>query len=114
MEIVPKVNLEEGAAIAVISFAVLETFKLYRDTAPKLKDVRFADKDDWECAQQMLDADVLTGIVVVLMGLAGVVLMNKRYPLVFLLATWGAVSFYYHAVRKSPSSWKQAKNEGLL
>jgi hypothetical protein len=107
-------DLNEGAAIAVISFAVLETFKVYRDTAPPLKECRFADRNDWGTSQQLLDADVLTGIVVVLMGMAGVLLLNKRYPLVFLVATWMATSFYYHAVRKGPQSWDQARKEGLL
>jgi hypothetical protein len=111
---VPRFDLNEGAAIAVISFAVLETFKVYRDTAPSLQDVRAAKQDDWQCAQQLLDADVLTGIVVVLMGMAGVILLNKRYPLVFLVLTWVCVAGYYHAVRKGPNSYHQAVKEGRL
>jgi hypothetical protein len=109
---VPK--LDEGAAIAVISFAVLEVFKTYKSTAPPLKEVRLKSKDDWDTAQQLLDADVLTGIVVVLMGLAGVVLMNKKYPLVFLILTWVLVAGYYHLVRRSPNSYSAAREEGLI
>ena len=107
-------DLSEGAAVAVISFAVLETFKIYRDTAPSLQDVRKASSDDWTVATQLLDADILTGIVVVLMGLAGVFLLNKKYPLVFLILTWAAVAYYYHAVRRSPGSYSQAVKEGRL
>jgi uncharacterized membrane protein len=95
-------RLDEGAAIAVISFAVLEVFRTYQGTAPKLSEVRKAPKDDWEAAQLLLDADVMTGILVVIMGIAGIFLMNRKYPLVFLVITWLAVSGYYHAVRNSP------------
>jgi len=109
---VPK--LDEGAAIAVISFAVLEVFKTYKTTAPSLKDCRMKPADDWDTAQQLLDADVLTGMVVVLMGIAGVILMNKKYPLVFLVITWVVVAGYYHLVRKSPNSFAAAREEGLV
>lgn len=97
-------RLEEGAAIAVISFAVLEVFRMYQSTAPKLSDVRKAPKDDWDSAQALLDADIMTGILVAIMGFAGLFLMQRRYPLFFLILTWVAVSFYYHSVRNSASS----------
>lgn len=106
--------MDEGAAIAVISFAVLEVFKTYKATAPSLKDCRLKDKNDWDTAQQLLDADVLTGMIVVLMGIAGVILMNKRYPLVFLIVTWVVVAGYYHLVRNSPNSFAAAREEGLV
>lgn len=101
---VPK--LDEGAAIAVISFAVLEVFRTYQRTAPPLKDVRKAPTDDWECAQQLLDADVMTGLLVVLMGVAGLIVMQRKYPLLLLLSTWILVAGYYHAVRRGPGSLK--------
>jgi len=97
-------RLDEGAAIAVISFAVLEVFRTYQNTAPRLADVRKARKDDWEMAQLLLDADVMTGILVVIMGIAGLFLMQRKYPLVFLVVTWGLVSWYYHSVRQSVAS----------
>lgn len=100
-------NLDEGAAIAVISFSVLEVFRMYQSTAPKLADVRAAKKDDWKVSQQLLDADVMTGGLVVIMGLAGLFLMNRKYPLVFLFITWIAVSYYYHSVRVSPASLEE-------
>jgi hypothetical protein len=99
---VPK--LEEGAAIAVISFAVLEVFRLYATTAPRLSDVRKAPKDEWETAQALLDADVMTGILVAVMGGAGIILMRRWYPLVFVAVTFVLVSGYYHAVRNSANS----------
>jgi hypothetical protein len=99
--------MDEGAAIAVISFAVLEIFRTYQSTAPKLTDIRKARKDDWLTAQQILDADVMTGLLVVVMGIAGVVLMRNRWPLVFLIGTWLLVMGYYHAVRRGPSDWRE-------
>ncbi len=102
-------HFEEGAAIALISFCVLEVFRTYQSTAPKLADVRKAPSDDWLTAQQILDADVMSGMLVAVMGVAGVVLMRTRWPLVFLVATWILVMGYYHAVRKGPSKWDEAR-----
>lgn len=102
---VPK--LEEGAAIAVISFAVLEVFRLYSSTAPKLTDVRKAPKDEWETAQALVDADMMTGILVLVMGGAGLVLMRRWYPFMFVAITFVLVSGYYHAVRNSASNVKE-------
>jgi hypothetical protein len=107
-------KLDDGAAIAVISFAVLEVFRTYQNTAPKLSEVRMAPSDDWDVAQRLLDADVMTGMIVVLMGLAGVVLLNRKGPLVFLILTWIMVAGYYHLVRREPNSYKAAVEEGRV
>lgn len=107
-------RLDDGAAIAVISFAVLEVFRTYQSTAPKLSEVRSAPSDDWDTAQRLIDADVMSGMIVALMGLAGVVLMNKKSPLVFLVLTWLMVAGYYHLVRREPNSYKAAVKEGRL
>lgn len=107
-------KLDDGAAIAVISFAVLEVFRTYQATAPKLSEVRLAAADDWETAQRLLDADVMSGMIVALMGMAGVVLMNKKSPLIFLILTWVMVAGYYHLVRREPNSYKAAVKEGRL
>lgn len=96
-------KLEEGAAIAVLSFATIEVFRMYTTTAPKLTDVRKARKDDWHCAQALLDADVMTGLLVGVMGIGSAFLLRRGYPLVFLVATFAAISYYYHAVRASAS-----------
>lgn len=105
-------RMEEGAAIAVISFAVLEVFRTYQATAPRLGDVRKARNDDWQIAQQVLDADVMSGMLVAVMGIAGVVLMKNRWPLVFLVVTWLLVMGYYHAVRRGPSRWEDTQLNG--
>lgn len=99
---------EEGAAVALISFTVLEVFRTYQSTAPKLADVRKASPADWTIDQQLMDADVMSGLLVGVMGVAGVVLMRNRWPLVFLVATWLLVMFYYKAVRKGPGSVEEA------
>lgn len=100
-------RLEEGAAIAVLSFAVIEVFRMYTTTAPPLTEVRKTRRDDWLCAQQLLDADVITGLLVAVMGIGALVLMRRAYPLVFLILTFAALSYYYHAVRKSPSDVRE-------
>lgn len=104
-------RLEDGAAIAVISFTVLEVFRTYQSNAPKLTEIRKAKNDDWMMAQQLLDADVMSGMLVAVMGLAAMTLMRTRWPLVFLVVTWLLVAGYYHAVRKGPSSYGEVIGE---
>jgi hypothetical protein len=104
-------QVSDGAAIGLISFAVLEVFRTYRDVAPSLTEVRTADKDDWTTKQRLVDANVMSGIIVVLMGVAGVILMNKRWPLLFLVITWAAVAGYYYLVQQSPNSHAQAVSQ---
>lgn len=104
---VPK--LEEGAAIAVISFGILEVFRLYTTTAPKLTEIRKAPQSDWYTAQALVDANMMTGILVAVMGGASVVLMRRAYPLILLAITFGLIAWYYHCVFEGPSSVKDVE-----
>jgi hypothetical protein len=100
-------KLEEGAAIAVISFGILEVFRLYTTTAPSLADIRRAPKSDWYTAQALVDANVMTGILVFVMGGASLILMRRTYPVILLALTFALIAWYYNAVFEGPSNVRE-------
>jgi hypothetical protein len=101
---IPK--LEEGLAFAAVGTAVLETFKIYQDNAPSLREVRAAPPGDFQTRQLILDADILGMIVVVVMGGAGSLLIRRWYPLLLASLTLVLISAYYRSVCNS-------ENEGV-
>jgi hypothetical protein len=107
-----KVDVTDGAALGLVSFAVLEVFRTYQQCAPSLQDMRTADRNDWTTKQQLVDANVLSGIIVVLMGVGAWVLIGKKWPLIFLLLTWGSTAGYYYLVHQGPRNYDQLRAEG--
>lgn len=99
-------RLEEGVAFAAIGVAVVETLKIYCDTAPSLKDLRCAPPGDFQSRQLVLDADMLGLVVVLALGGGGALLLRKWYPLLLAAAALLMVSSWYRSVLRSP-------NEGL-
>jgi hypothetical protein len=105
-----KIDVTDGAALGLVSFAVLEVFRTYKECAPPLPDIRTADRNDWTTKQQLVDANVLSGIIVVLMGVGAWVLIGKKWPLIFLALTWGSTAGYYYLVQQGPSSYDQLQD----
>lgn len=97
---IPK--LDEGAAFAGVSLAVLATLNIYKDTAPSLAKIRRSEPGDYEARQLILDADVLGLIVVLALGGGGAMLIRKVYPLILAGAALLLMSAYYRSVLRSP------------
>lgn len=90
--------VEEGVAFAALGVAVVETLKIYMDTAPTLRDLRAAPADNFASRQLMLDADILGLIVVLALGGGGALLVRKWYPLLLAGAALLMISAYYRQV----------------
>jgi hypothetical protein len=101
------VKLQEGTAVAAISVAVVEIFRLYRETAPSLESIRRASPGDYIMRQLILDADMLGLIVVLAIGGGAAYLSKKIYPLLLAGASLAMISGYYRMVLNSA-------NEGML
>lgn len=99
-------DVNDGVAIAALSLAVVETFRIYRETAPSLAEIRRADPNDYTTAQLILDADMLGVIVVIAIGGGATFLTRKWYPLVLGGISLAMISGYYRAVFRS-------SNEGV-
>ena len=96
----------EGVAIAALSLAVVEVFRIYRETAPSLAEIRRAAPGDYVTRQLILDADMLGVIVVTAIGGGAAYLTKKWYPLVMGGGALLLISLYYRSVLRST-------NEGM-
>lgn len=94
-------KLDEGVAFAALAIAGAETLKIYKDTAPSLRDLRACDPGDMESRQLILDADMMGLIVVLALGGGGALLIRKWYPLLLGTAVLLLMSGYYRSVLNS-------------
>lgn len=101
-----KFDANEGVGIAALSLAVVETIKIYCDTAPDLKDLRCASPGDFVQRQMILDADMLGLVVVLALGGGGAVVLRRWYPLLLSAMALLLISAYYRSVLRSA-------NEGM-
>ena len=99
-------NIDEGVAFAALGVAVVETIKMYQDTAPTLRDLRCATPGDFTSRQLILDADMLGLVVVLALGGGGALLVRRWYPLLLAAGALLLISAYYRSVLRSA-------NEGL-
>lgn len=98
--------MSESVAVAALSLGVIETFRIYRETAPSLEEIRRASPGDYVTRQLLLDADMLGLIVVAAIGGGGAFLTKKWYPLMLAGAALAMISGYYRSVLNS-------SNEGM-
>lgn len=100
-------KITEGTAVAAISVAVVEIFRMYRDTAPSLESIRRSAPGDYVMRQLILDADMLGLVVVLAIGGGAAYLTRKIYPLVLASGSLALMSAYYRMVLNST-------NEGMI
>lgn len=94
-------KLDEGVAFAALGVAVVETVRIYRDTAPSLADIRHAKPGDFVTRQLILDADMLGLVIVLAIGGGGAVLIKRGYPLLLAAGVLLLLSAYYRSVLRS-------------
>lgn len=99
-------EVNEAVIIAALSLVVVETIKCYRETAPSLADVRAASPHDYTTRQLILDADMLSLVIVVTVAGSAAILTGKWYPLIFGVLAIVMISAVYRAVLRS-------SNEGI-
>lgn len=98
-----RVSIEEGAAFAAVSLAVVQTVNVYRDTAPSLRELRCSSPEDFASRQLVLDADLFGLIIVLSVGGGAAYLTKRMYPLVLSLMALLALSVFYRSVLRSPN-----------
>jgi len=101
--------MNESVAVAALSLAVVETFRIYRETAPSLGEIRRAPPGDYTTRQLILDADMLGLIVVTAVGGGGAFLTKKFYPIVLALSALIMISGYYRSVLNSTNEGMNAQ-----
>jgi len=99
-------TMPESVAIGALSLGVIETMRIYRETAPSLAEIRRAPPYDYVTRQLLLDADMLGLVMVLAIGGGGAFLTRKFYPLGLAVMALLMISGYYRSVLRST-------NEGM-
>lgn len=94
-------RLEVGAACAVAGAAVFSIHGMYAQHAGSLYECRKAMPGDVATRTRLLDADILTGSLVLVVGGTLTAITKRKSPLLLALTAFGVTSFYYHAVCNS-------------
>lgn len=93
--------IEVGTAQAVIGLSVVQVLSMWRDTAPKLSEVRDCPPGDWRMRQALMDADMFGGIAVVMIGGVCTLLTRQLFPVLLAAAGLLMISSYYRMVLNS-------------
>lgn len=93
--------IEIGTAQAVVGLSVVQVMTLWRDTAPKLSEVRDCPPGDWRMRQALMDADIFGGIAVVMIGGVATLLTRQLFPLLLAASGLLMISLYYRMVLNS-------------
>jgi hypothetical protein len=96
----------DGVALAALSLAGAEVFRVYRETAPSLAQLRMATPYDYTTSQLVWDADMLGAIMVLTIGGGVSLVTGSFFPLVFGAVGLMMISAYYRSVLRST-------NEGM-
>lgn len=97
---VDKFDLSTGTAL--VGAAIFQVHSQYTSHAGSLSDTRQAAPGDMSARQRVLDADVLTGGLVLLVGGSLTVLTRSATPFIVAAAGFLLISMYYHAALVSP------------
>jgi hypothetical protein len=92
------------AVVALLGFCVWEVHKAYREAAPGLPDLRECSQESTEyytMRQSLIDADCTVGLVALGAGITASYMTRSYEPLVLVMSTLGAISWYHHSVLSS-------------
>lgn len=76
-----------GAALG--GFGVWQVVSMYQNTAPKLSTLRASDAGDTTVRQNLVDANVLSGVLAVGAGVLASFAAQSMLPLLVIVAVWG-------------------------
>ena len=94
-------NLDAGAASALLGISVVEVLSTFREVAPSLSDVRSSTSDNPKTNQGLLDAEIMGGIVALVLAGGASFLMKSPLPLLLSSVGLFLITQYYRSVLKS-------------
>lgn len=96
-------KLDIGAAVGVVGLGILQVHSSYREYAGPLADIRDSASVDGAARQRLIDADVLTGVTALVVGVSATVASGSPYPLILSLIGYAVIALYYHLALNNPS-----------
>jgi hypothetical protein len=102
-----------ATAATILGLSVANAVTTFRDTAPPLKDLRLSHEHDFTMRQLILDADITTGITILLYGGTVWVMTGKPGPLLLSSVALLLITVWYRSVLSSASpTGGQVQEEG--
>ncbi len=95
-------KMEIGAGAALVGAGLFSIHAHYKDHAGSLSDARQALSSDLAAKQRLLDADVLTGGLVILAGGSLAYMTKSPAPLLLAIAGFVLIAGYYHGALNGP------------
>lgn len=94
-------RMEATAAAGLVGVALWQLHEAYRETAPKLGELRRAGRDCVDHRQRLLDADLTVGGLALLAGTSASLLIRSWIPLLIVAVGFAWISGLHHLVMGS-------------
>lgn len=101
-----------ATAATILGLSVANAVTTFRDTAPDLKDIRLSAPHDFTMRQLILDADITTGITILLYGGTVWVMTGKPGPILLSSVALLLITVWYRSVLASASPAVASDKEG--
>ena len=95
--------MDVGPSTALIGAGIFSIHSHYQNNAGPLSEVRKASADNMQVKQKVMDADILTGGLVLLTGGSLAYLTQSSTPLILAILGFALISGYYHAALNGPT-----------
>lgn len=89
-------------AVGVLGLGLLQIVSLFETTAPSLEQLRGASDGDTTEAQNLLDATILVGSVVVFVAFIATISTGSSLPAFIFIGGFGLVATWHYLVLHSP------------
>lgn len=101
-----------ATAATILGLSVANAVTTFRETAPTLKDIRLSQPHDFTMRQLILDADITTGITILLYGGTVWIMTGKPGPMLLSSVALLLITVWYRSVLASDSPAGQPVKEG--
>lgn len=94
----------DQAVVTLLAFSIWEVHKAFRECAPSLSELRSVQHgtdDYYTMRQNLVDAGATVGLIAIGAGVAAAFMTKRPEPLIFVMATLGAVAWYHMSVLDS-------------
>jgi hypothetical protein len=89
---------DHSLAVGVVGLAGFQLLQAWNANAPSLAEIRDAPPGDLATKQKLVDADIMVGGVVAVLGVTFAVLTHDTTALIIMGVLFGSLAAWYHAV----------------
>lgn len=91
----------KNLALAIVGLAGFQMLTVWHQFAPSLSELREASPSDTLTRQKLLDADIMVGSTVLILGTAITILTDDKTPLIIMATLFSTVAVWHHLVQST-------------